>query len=175
MVNNVWDLIWDYLINIAVIITILTSFGITRQKLFGWYLRIFTWTWLKKESMKMYFFVAFVSLLTLFIIWALVYFPISKGIFDGKWALLLGIMIYFLIGIWVPIIETLGFKWKYLHTFANWVATYGVIPILIGFWAISLPKDWLLPLILTIIVVAAFLGSYVYNRWKTKPKQTTKK
>jgi predicted permease len=32
-----------------------------------------------------------------------------------------------------------------------------------------------LPLILTIIVAAAFLGSYLYNRWKTKPKQTTKK
>ena len=174
MENNVWDLLWEYVFKIGAILAILTPLGIP-QKLFGWYLRIFTWTWLKKEYIKMCLFVAFVSSLTLLILWALIYFPISKGIFDGKWALLLGTMIYFLIGISVSIVEALGFRRKHLHTFAYWVATYGWIPILIGFWIISLPRDWLLPLILTLILAFTYLYWYGYNRWKAKSKKATEK
>lgn len=161
------DTFWDLVVKIGAIVSILLFVGITPKTLYSLYIRIFTWSWLKRYVIGLWYFIGFVSLLTLFILWALIWFPISKGIFNAQWGLLLGIMIYCLIGIWVPIVEHLGFRRSWLSSSWHWVGNYGWIAILIGFWTIYLPQGWLWPLILTIVAALAFLFRYGYGRWKT--------
>lgn len=138
---------------IGLVITTLNWFGIRPQPLIGYFL-------VKKTVISRYTYLVIAYLLTLYFVFVFVYFPLALGIFDLKWAVLLGVVTYSMIGIWLPILERQRFWSARLNRTILFTSQLLATLVLFGFWIVSWP-DWLVPLILTSFIITALLVSYI--------------
>jgi len=143
----------DILLIIGSVIVLLSWFGISPQKLFRYCFD-------SRRRIFRFFYFLVVSILTLLILYLFIYFPISVGIFDGKWGLLLGIVIYFIIGAWLPILTKQGFWYGWLTRLPTIISQIGAIAILIGYWLVSWP-EWFIPLLMTCAFLVALIIQHI--------------
>ena len=148
---------------IGLVITTLNWFGIRPQPIIGYFLA-------KKTAIFRYTYFVIACLFTLYFIFVFVYFPQALGIFNTQWAVLLGAVIYSTIGIWLPILQRQQFWSARLNRAILFTSQLLAASVLFGFWIVSWP-EWLVPLILTSVVIIVLLVSYIIRR---RGKRTSK-
>ena len=138
----------DIFIVLALMIALLDWINIPQQRLFNW---------LRGRILEIseFVYVFTITLLTLLSVYIFIVFPISMEILDGKWALLLAIVVYFSIGMWSPIITRLPLLRRWFIKIQIYLNRLVVVAILVGYWIISWPDEWLIPLLMTCLL--AFL------------------
>ena len=108
------------------------------------------------------------SALTLYLFY-LVFFVCSKGLFSGEWALLLGVVFYWVILSWLSLLSTRRFWHGWLSRVTIGVMWVGVVAILTGFWIVRWPNGFVwpdalvAPLILTFLLLIALLVYLGYD------------
>lgn len=150
--------IFNILTIIGLVFTYVSFFhNITAQKLYLWFL-------IRADTINKLAYTTVVAVLSSLSVYFFIVFPLTKHIFDVKWALLLGVVAYFVFGMWLRILAIrkswLG-RLEKLHINVN---RWAVVALLTGFWIISYPTQWLIPLILTCVYSVMMI--IVYSRWR---------
>lgn len=162
-----FEIIWRAIAIIGVIITTLHWFGIGPQHLKSYFLA-------KKTLIFRSTYFVFAISLTLYFVFVIVYFPLALSIFGPNWAILFGIVIYSLIGIWLPVLQRRQFWTARLNSIILFASQLLAILILVGFWIVSRP-EWLVPLVLTSLVVILLAVSYIMRRRNRRADNNTLK
>lgn len=142
---------------ITFLIGVLNWFGIRPYPLISYF-------WANKTAIFAYTYLVLAYLFILYFVFILVYFRLVLGTFDARWALLLGIVIYSMIGIWLPILQRQQFWSDQISRGLFITSQVLAISVLFGFWMVSWPA-WLVPLILTAILIIASVISCIMRRW----------
>jgi hypothetical protein len=124
---------------------------------------LISYFWAKQDAIFAYTYLVLAYLFILYFVFILVYFRLVLGTFDVHWALLLGIVIYSMIGIWFPTLQRQEFLSAWISSGLFITSQVLAIFVLIGFWMVSWPA-WLVPLILTAILIIALVISDVMRR-----------
>lgn len=144
---------------------ILTVIGIALSVLF-WLVRPRTIADLvskRKASIRRYGYLVIASLFTLFYVFVFVYLPIVVHVFNlGILAMSL-ILLWSLIGVWLPLLRRQHFWSTGVNRVVNGVGVTLAIIVLALFWIIVWPK-WQTPTILTSILAFFLLAIYIIDR-----------
>lgn len=162
-----FEIIWRAIAIVGVIITTLHWFGIGPQHLKSYFLA-------KKTLIFRSTYFVFAISVTLYFVFVIVYFPLALSIFGPNWAILFGIVIYSLIGIWLPVLQRRQFWTARLNRIILFASQLLAILILVGFWIVSWP-EWLVPLVLTSLVVILLAVSYIMRRRNRRADNNTLK
>jgi hypothetical protein len=165
-----WEQFRDNLNFILTIITfILVISGITLP-------RLAKYIWSRRRTIWRIIYTIVTSVLTLYLFF-LISFVSSKGLFNGQWALLIGVIFYWVILSWLSLLNTLGFWRAWLSRVIIIVMYSGIAAILAGFWIIRWPNSFvwpntlLAPLILTILLLITlliYLGYYWFTARRSR-------
>lgn len=162
-----FEIIWRAIAIIGVIITTLHWFDIGPQHLKSYFLA-------KKTLIFRTTHFVFAILVTLYFVFVIVYFPLALSSFGPNWAILFGIVIYSLIGIWLPVLQRRQFWTARLNRIILFASQLLAILILVGFWIVSWP-EWLVPLVFTSLVVILLAVSYIMRQRKRRAGNNTLK
>jgi hypothetical protein len=138
---------------ITFVIGVLTWFGVKPRDVAQFFAR-------RRLVIGQYAYLLFACILSAIYVFALVYIPIVTHIFDANWLVLLGIMVWSLLGVWSSILlrqRSWGPRFvRIINIAGDCLATL----VLIGFWFITWPK-WLTPLVLTALAIVALGANYI--------------
>lgn len=139
-------------------------YNITAQKLSLWFLA-------KAETINKFAYTTVVVISTSGIVYGLIVFPITKQIFDIKWALLLGVCAYFIFAMWLYVLKLQKRRLGQIEKIHINVNRWAAVAFLTGFWIVSWPTQWLVPLILTCIYSVIMI--ILYLRWRAGRMQSS--
>lgn len=138
---------------VAFVIGVFTWFGVKPHDLAQFFAR-------RRLVIGRYAYFLFACILSAFYVFVLVYIPILIHVFDAKWLVLLGIMVWSLLGVWSSILlrqRSWGPRFvRIINIAGECLATL----VLIGFWLVVWPK-WLTPLVLTALAIVALGTNYI--------------
>lgn len=115
---------------------------------------------------------ALAFLLTSFVLFSSIYIPSVLHIFSFEWAIWAALMMWVLIGVWLPIFQRQRFWNRRLTRFSELAGTIIFVFILIGFWIVRWP-DWKTPALLTSFANGTVLFYIANLRQARKKRQET--
>lgn len=142
---------------IAIIIAVLDWFDIKPRRLVQYFIE-------KKTAVFYWTYLTIVLILTLYFIFVSIYLPLL-GVFNIELALVLTVAAFFALGMWLPILQKQKFWRTSFERPTLWIGRLLIVAILIWYWLISLP-DYLVPLILTSILIIAIFVNFFLKRKK---------
>ncbi len=114
----------------------------------------------RRMAIGRYSYFIFACTLTAFYIFVLISVPIILHFFNTKWLVLSGIVLWSLLGVWLPILRR-QHSWSTRSTkMINIVGRCLAAMVLIGFWLVVWP-DWRTPLVVTVLAITALVAGYL--------------
>ena len=142
---------------IGFVIGVLNWFEIKPRRLVQYFLE-------HKTAISYWTYLIIVSILTLYCIFIFIYLPLL-GVFNTELALILTVTAFFVLGMWLPILQKQKYWRASLERIILLIGRLMAVGILVGYWFISWP-DYLVPLILTsilIIVIFVHFGKKLFS------------
>lgn len=145
--------VWQALTLVTFVIAILGWFNITP--------RVLAWFFVEKRGcIARYINALFAVVFSLYGIFVLSYIAIVLRVFDLRWGVLSGIVVWTLIGVWLPLFRQQRFWSRRFEWTIRLAASCLAALTLLGFWVVSWP-DWMIPAVVTFIPIVLLIA---YNR-----------